>query len=205
MAIVNGYATLNEVKAAARIGTADTMDDSMLEMATETASRIIDGYCERRFFTAGTEVRFYTPESSYICNVDDIAGTAITIETSSGIDGIYDETWTTADYQAEPLNRTASGLAFPITRFRAINDYLFPTDYQKETAVRVTAVFGFATAVPTQIRQATVLLALRNFSRLQSPLGVAGFGDMGAVRVSRVDPDVMSILMPFRKQSPGVA
>ena len=71
--------------------------------------------------------------------------------------------------------------------------------------MKVTAVFGFATAVPVQIRQATVLLALRTFSRLQSPLGVAGFGDMGAVRVGRVDPDVQAILMPFRKQSPGVA
>jgi hypothetical protein len=28
---------------------------------------------------------------------------------------------------------------------------------------------------------------------------------MGAVRVGRVDPDVQAILMPFRKQSPGVA
>ena len=203
MAIVNGYATLSEVKAAARI--TDSVDDSLLEMATETASRIIDGYCERRFFTAGTEVRFYKAESSYVVNVDDIAGTALVLETSSGIDGIYDEVFTTADYQAEPLNRTASGIEFPITRFRAINDYLFPTDLQGETAVRVTAVFGFGTAVPTQIRQATVLLALRTFSRLQSPLGVAGFGDMGAVRVGRVDPDVQAILMPFRKQSPGVA
>jgi len=39
----------------------------------------------------------------------------------------------------------------------------------------------------------------RLFKRLDSPLGVAGFGDMGAIRVSRfLDSDVEQLLMPYR-------
>ena len=203
MAIENGYATLNEVKTAARV--TDTVDDSLFEIVIEAASRAIDGYCERRFFTAGTETRFYSAENAYVVHTDDIAGTAITVETAAGFDGEYDETWTPADYQLEPLNRTATGLSFPITRLRAVGDLLFPSDPLGETAVRITGVFGFGTAIPAAVKQACIISSLRQYQRFASPLGVAGFGEMGAVRVARMDPDVMSMLAPFRKITPGVA
>ena len=50
MAITNGYASLTEVKAALRI--TDTIDDSLLEMAIESASRLIDGYASRQFYSS---------------------------------------------------------------------------------------------------------------------------------------------------------
>jgi len=204
MAIVQGYATLQQVKAAARI--TDSVDDELLETAIESSSRMIDGYCERRFYTNGTETRYFAATNSYVVDVDDIAGTAITVETSAGLDGIYDETWTTSDYQLEPLNRTNAGLDFPITRLRAIGDYLFPVDpVAHETGVKITGVFGFATAVPAAVKQACILSSLRQYQRFSSALGVAGFGDMGAVRVARIDPDIQSMLMPFRKVTHGVA
>lgn len=204
MAIVNGYATLQQVKAAARI--TDSVDDDLLETAIESSSRMIDGYCERRFYTAGTETRFFAATNSYVVDVDDLAGTAITVETSAGLDGIYDETWTPADYQLEPLNRTNAGLAFPVTRLRAVGDYLFPVDaVAAETGVKITGVYGFGTAVPAAVKQACILASLRQYARYSSALGVAGFGDMGAVRVARIDPDIQSMLMPFRKVTHGVA
>lgn len=203
MAITNGYATLQEVKQAARI--TDTVDDALLEISVESVSRMIDAYCERRFFTAGTETRFFTAQDSYVCPVDDIAGTAITVETSPGLDGVYDEVWQASDLQLEPLNRSASGLSFPVTRLRAVGDYLFPVDRYGETGVKVTAVYGFGTAVPVQVKQATIIMSLRQFKRYDSPLGVAGMGELGAIRVGRVDPDMQMLLMQFRKTNPGVA
>jgi len=203
MPITNGYATLEEVKKAARI--TDAIDDSLLEISVESVSRMIDAYCERRFFTNGTETRFFTATDSYNCNVDDIAGTAITVETSAGLDGIYDETWTDSDLQLEPLNRRASGLDFPVTRLRAVGDYLFPVDRVGETGVRVTAVYGFGTAVPIQVKQATIIMSLRQYKRYDSPLGVAVVGDLGAIRVGKFDPDMMMLLSQFRKTNPGVA
>lgn len=212
MAITNGYASLNEVKAAARI--TDSVDDALLETATETASRMIDEYCERRFFTNGTETRTYTPDSFYVLSIDDVAGTAITLKTSSNLDGVFDVTWTASDFQAEPTTRLASGVPWPVTQLRAVGDYLFtppsaftnPARNGVPDSAQVTAVFGFATAVPTQVKHATIILALRQFKRYDSPTGLLGVSDFGPIRVgSKMDPDVAMILNPYRRNPVGAA
>jgi len=203
MAIANGYATLALVKTAARV--TDSIDDTLFELAIESSSRLIDGHCQRHFYQTGSEARIYTADNSYACSIDDVAGTAITVQTSSGIDGVYDETWAATDFQLQPLNRTSAGLKFPVNKLIAIDNYLFPIDPIGEAAVKVTATFGFGTAVPTDVQQACVLMSLRQFKRYDSPLGVAGFGDMGAVRVSRIDPDIQSMLAPYRRNVVGVA
>jgi len=203
MAIANGYASLSLVKTAARI--TDNIDDTLLELAIESSSRLIDGHCQRHFYVTSSESRYYAADNSYACTIDDVAGTAITVETSSGIDGVFDETWASTDFQLEPLNRTSAGLSFPVNKLVAIDNYLFPIDPNGESAVKVTASFGFATAIPTDVQQACVLMSLRQYKRYDSPLGVAGFGDMGAVRVSRIDPDIQSLLAPYRRNVVGVA
>lgn len=200
MAISNGYVSLSEVKAAARI--TDSVDDTLLEASIEASSRLIDGYCERRFFTNGTETRYYSADHYYWLDVDDLASPSITLETSSDLDGTYDQTWTTSDYQLEPLNRTASGLAFPATRIRAIGDYRFPVD--PETGVKVIGVFGFAATVPTAVKQACLIMSLRQFKRYDSPLGIT-FSELGGMRVTRMDPDVEALLRPYRRNALGVA
>ena len=203
MPITNGYATLSTVKAAARL--TDAVDDTLLELAIESSSRLIDGHCQRHFYVTSSEARYFAADNSYACTIDDVAGTAITVQTSSGIDGVFDETWAANDVQLEPLNRMSAGLRFPVSRLIAINDYLFPVDPKGEAAVKVTAQFGFGTAIPVDVQQACVLMSLRQFKRYDSPLGVAGFGDMGAVRVSRIDPDIQSMLAPYRRNVVGLA
>lgn len=199
MAITNGYAELSDVKAALRIE--DNIDDALLEIAIEAASREIDGYCERVFYSVGTAVRYYLPVDSFLVETDDIQSVT-KLETSSDGDG-FNVTWAESDYQLEPLNSVAGGISTPYTRIRAVGSYLFPIWEPRhpdayEATVKVTGVFGFA-SVPTAIRQATILLAMRQFKRYDSPLGVAGFGDLGAMRVSRFDPDVEALIQPFRK------
>lgn len=200
MAIAQGYVTLSEVKAAARI--TDSVDDALLETTIEASSRLIDGYTERRFFTAGTETRYYSASHQYWVDVDDLAGTAIALQTSSDLDGIYDEIWTVTDYQLEPGNRTSTGLSWPVTRLRAVGDNLFPVG--PEFGVKVTGVFGFGTAVPTAVKQACLIMSLRQFKRYDSPLGIT-FGELGGMRVTRMDPDVEALLRPFRKSPVGAA
>jgi hypothetical protein len=196
LAITNGYATLAQVKAAMRI--TDNIDDTLIEMAVESASRAIDGFAMRSFYSSGTATRYYAADDSYVVQTDDIAGTAITLQTSSAGDGIFDTTWAVIDYQLEPNNGYTDGLSVPYTRIRAVENYLFPVEVE-QALVKVTAVFGWP-AVPIAITQACVIQSSRLFKRLDSPLGVAGFGDMGAVRVSRyLDPDVEQLIAPYRK------
>jgi hypothetical protein len=196
MAINQGYATLAQVKSALRIS--DNVDDSLLEMAIESASRAIDGHAGRYFYSSGTATRLYAADDSFVVQTDDIAGTAIVLQTSSAGDGIFDTTFAPIDYQLEPLNGNVDGLAVPFTRIRAVENYLFPVEVE-QALVKVTAVFGWA-SVPISITQACIIQSSRIFKRLDSPLGIAGFGDMGAMRVSRyLDPDVEQLVAPYRR------
>lgn len=196
MAITHGYSSLAQVKSALRIS--DSVDDTLLEMSVESASRMIDGYAGRYFYSSGTATRVFAADDSIVCQIDDLAGTAITLQTDPGADGTWSDTWTTTDYQLEPTNGIVDGLDVSYTRIRAIGDYSFPMQYGT-ALVKVTGVWGWS-SVPIAITQACVIQASRIFKRLDSPLGVAGFGDMGAVRVSRyLDPDVQQLVAPYVK------
>ena len=48
------------------------------------------------------------------------------------------------------------------------------------------------------MNQACILLAMRQFARLNAALGVVGFADM-AITVRAVDPDVRDLLSPYRR------
>jgi hypothetical protein len=196
MAITNGYATLAQVKAALRIPSADVVDDALIEMAVESASRMIDAECDRNFYSSGTATRDYTPDDPYTVSTDDITS-IVSVKIDDEGDYTYRITLATSDYQTEPLNQRVSGNFFPITRLRMVGDYLLPI-WHKQATVRIQGVFGFV-PIPPQVTQATVIQSSRIFKRLDSPLGVAGFGDMGAVRVGKVDPDVSMLIRPFKK------
>jgi hypothetical protein len=203
MTITNGYATRNQIKAALRIGTADTLDDELIDNCAGAASRLIDGYCNRQFWSVGSATtRVYMAENDFYCHIDDIAGTAIILKTSGATDGTFDVTWETTDYQLEPLNGRLDGLQWSYDKIRAVGDYLFPTvngNYGEQALVQLTAVFGWP-SVPEPVTQATIIQASRIFKRYDSPLGVAGFGDLGAIRVSRfLDPDMAQLVEPYRR------
>jgi hypothetical protein len=200
--ITNGYASLSDVKAAARI--TDSIDDALLEIAIESSSRDIDAYCERVFYSTGGSAvaRVYIPQDIYLVETDDIVSVTSVKSDSTG-NGTFDVTWETSDFQLEPLNGRAGGIDTPATRIRAIGQYLWPVYEPRnvnsnQASVQVTGVFGFAT-VPIAIKQATILSALRAYKRYESPTGVLGFSDMGVVRIGRLDPDVQRLVDPYRK------
>jgi hypothetical protein len=194
MAIVNGYCSLAEIKASARI--TDNVDDTLLELAVESASRMVDSYTQRYFYNAGTATRLFAPQDSYVAEIDDLI-TLATLQTSDG--DTFGTTWAAKDYQLEPLNGNVDGLTgHPATRIRAVDDFIFNV-LDGEATVRVVGVWGWS-AVPVAVKQATVIQAARIFKRNDSPLGIAGFGEMGAVRVGvQLDPDVKHLIDVYRK------
>lgn len=201
MSVTNGYCTLAELKAALRV--ADSIDDALLELAIESASREIDGYCERVFYSTSAS-RIYAAQNIWVMDTDDLVSVSSVKTTSDGVN--FNTTWAATDYQLEPLNNVSGGLVTPYTRIRAVGNYLFPvwavgTSAAKLAAVQVTGLFGWA-SVPTAIRQATVILAMRIFKRLDAPLGMIT-NDMGSMRVGRFDPDVEALVAPYRKVSAG--
>jgi hypothetical protein len=195
LAITNGYCTLAEVKAALRI--TDSIDDTLLETAVESASRLVDGFAGRNFYANGTAVRLFTPEDRIICEIDDLISLT-SLEVSADLDAVFDQTWAATDYQLEPLNGRADGLTgWPATRIRAVGAYIFGTNIG-EASVKVTGTWGWS-AAPVAVKQATIIQASRIFKRLDSPLGVLSAPDLGYIRVgTRLDPDVQQLVEPYR-------
>lgn len=188
------YATLTQLKSALRL--TDSIDDTNLTLALNSAEEAINAWCGRTFGSAGTAVttRYYAAGKADDVEVDDLTSIT-TVEWSR--DG---STWTaTTDYQAEPLNRYTDGMTWPITRLRTINAFAWPVMNGVQT-VRVTGIYQFG-SVPSSVTQAAVLQASRVFARLSSPLGVAGFADgIGGMYVrGGLDVDVQQLLMPYRR------
>lgn len=202
MAITNGYATLADVKGALRI--TDTIDDALLEVAIESASRLIDGYCNRYFWLGPTgEQRYYYANDSYITWIDDCVSVD-SLDTCGNLYYLYNVHWNFAvqqdgskDYELLPVNKLANGSYSPFTAIRAVGHYLFPI-LGDNALVRVTGQFGWA-SVPTAVKQATIIQASRIYKRLESPLGVAGISDIGIMRVGRgLDGDVQQLVEQYR-------
>ena len=200
MAVTNGYCSLADVKAALRIQ--DTLDDSLIESSINSASRMIDQYCNRSFYpgTAG-EVRYYQANDGFMCWIDD-AQAVTEIKTSSTDPIIFDTTWETGDYQLLNPNQRANGAYSPYYAITATDNYLFPV-WADMALVKVTGTFGWA-SVPEPVKFASIIQASRLFKRLESPLGVAGVSDIGIMRVgANIDGDVAQLINPFRQLRTG--
>lgn len=195
MTITNGYCTLSDLKSVMHI--VDNIDDDMLSARIEEASRAIDDFCDRRFYAdASATARLYTSTSGTFVITDDISTTTgLVVKTDSATDGTYANTLTiNTDFQVLPLNALAKGQ--PVTRIQAIGQGSFPT----RTAlapIQVTAKWGWP-SVPAPVKSATILMAGRLAKRGDALLGVAGFGEFGAISVRSIDPDVARMLAPYR-------
>lgn len=201
MAITNGYATLAEVKASLAI--TDTQDDTMLEIAITSASRMIDDYTDRFFYQTGTgqtpATYYYTPQDWWTCNIDDNVSIS-EIATDDNFDQTWSTVWATTDFFTEPINNPNRG--WPINRLVAIDRYVWPVNLPN--SLRVKGIFGW-TAIPSEINQACIIQSSRLFVRKQSPFGIAGTPELGTVRLtSRLDPDVEVLIRPF-KRNKGLA
>ena len=191
------YASLSELKAALRI--TDGVDDTRLNTILTTASRFVDQYCQRDFTVAsGTATRDYVPSGRWESLPIDDATSIVSVQIDEDLDESYSTTLRAIDFQPEPVNRLSADNDWVFTRLVPIEDGYWPT-WEGRATVRVTATFGWP-AVPDPVKVATILQAARLFTRYDSPLGVAGFGEMGAMRVSfRIDPDVQMLLGPYRR------
>ena len=186
------YATLSQLKAALRVPSSDTVDDSTLQLALDAASEAIIVHCSRTFGTAATDTsRVFAAGKADVVDVDDLSSITAVYFSDDG------STWNiTTDYQAEPLNGISDGIAFPTTRLRTTNAFTWPVRGGLQT-VKVTGKFAFG-SIPTSVKQAEIMQAIRWFKRPDAPFGVT-FGEMGGLRVSRVDPDIASMLEPYTR------
>lgn len=195
--------TITDLKT--RLGITDNVDDQSLQSAVDAATQQIQDYCDRQFGqdTSAT-ARVFVAENPNLVQVDDISTTVgLVVKTDTGEDGNFDTTWTTADYQLEPLNGTVAGQTQPYTAIRAVRTVTFPRN-GGEALVQVTARWGWAT-VPPAVTQAAIIQALNVYKAVDAPFGATAQGDIGIMRLrTGLHPTVEALIRTYRRQSPLV-
>lgn len=182
MAWAPDYVTTADAKAYLRIG--DTVDDAQIALAVTAASRAVDRACGRQFGQlAAATAWFYTLEYDrrsgvWLAPIDDVA-------TTTGMVVSVDGTVTT-DYRLMPRQAVAKGRVWTTL---VLGSSVAGT--ATEDALSLTASFGWP-AVPSSVKQATLLQSARFLARRDSPFGIAGSPDAGSEMrlLATVDPDV---------------
>jgi hypothetical protein len=188
------------------ISGSDFYDDDRLQTACDAATQMISAVCDRQF-EADTVAssRVFVALTPHLCEIDDIASTAgLVVQTDNDANGTFDQTWSAGDYQLEPLNARLAGQPWPYTQVRAVNARTFPFD-GRQALVRITAVWGWP-SVPAAIIQAAEIQAVSLFKSADAPLGVAGFGDIGIMRLRQaMHPVAAALVAPYRRDPVLVA
>jgi len=204
MAITNGYTTLNAMKSYLSIS--DNSDDTILETMVESASRSIDRIANRRFYLdANASSRQYRAYNDVFAYVDDIGTTSsLVVAIDEDGDGTFETTLTlNTDFILDPL--TAPSLSRPYTQLTMVNTTytwpIFPGMFSNglRPGVQVTARWGWP-SVPDDIEMACQILTADLYKRKDSPGGVLGLGDLGAIRMSPLGRDVTAMVRAYKKE-----
>jgi hypothetical protein len=209
MAIVNGYATLTQLRSAlGTYATADTTDDAKIELAVEAASRQIDAKLGYRLWQDGTvKTREFYADSPSCCEIPDgiSTTTGLIVKTDEDGDGTFETTLTiSTDFILLPANAADDTPVRPYTEIRAVENYSFPRLSNGRPGVQVTAQFGWP-AVPDWAEQACIIQAIQLFKAKDAPFGVVTFGDMGGgLRAGRgLNPFADALVDPHALPSVG--
>ena len=201
MAVVNGYATLAELKT--YIGLSGSGQDTNLENAINGASRQIDAITGRFFYQTSSEAKYFTPDNRIFLVVPDISTpSGLVVQLDTNDDGTHDKTINT-DFFLKPIDagNQVDGEEFaPITEIAILDtrssERFDPTIVKN---VKVTAQFGYS-AVPKAIKQACLIQALRLFKRKDAPFNILGNEQTGQIELfNKFDPDARELIKGYVK------
>jgi hypothetical protein len=184
------YAILSELKD--RLKTSDTVQDSRLTAALETASRACEDITGRQFNADGVvSQRRYRPDNLWRLDVDDfVDNTGLIVEVNGA-------PWTEdVQFELEPLNGVVDGrTGWPVETIVATAGINFYPIIPRTANVKVTANWGWR-AVPDQVHEATLIAAEEIAFLKDVPFGIGGYGDFGIIK-ARQNPFVCRLLDRF--------
>ncbi len=198
MALVHAYCSLQDVRD--QVSDKDgRIDTDLLEKRVNAVSRAVEDWTGCRFWKDETAtVRTYKPKDCDSVKVVDIASlVGLAVQTRSMPGGSWSTAWTIdTDFELGPENADTKGPAYAWQELIAVGGKRFILG--RFSSLRVTAIHGWS-AVPEQVREATILKAVSLYRRKDAPFGVAGVNDFGPIRITRTDPDVLDLLRPFQR------
>lgn len=183
------YITSIELKA--QLSITDSTDDTQIALAASAASRLVDSLCGRSFSKDTTATtRIYRPMNSDTVNIHD-AWEIVAVSTGTG-DGTYPTAYT--DYWTLPFNGVGVDhmAGWPVSAIKSDGGFT----YGIRPTVEVEAKWGWEN-VPSNVKQATMLLAARLFRLRDVSFGaIAGSIDTGPLPVRDIR-DVRLLLAPY--------
>jgi hypothetical protein len=209
MTMTNVYGTLARLRKAAGITDANnTAHDDELELAGDSAARMIDKHCGRPhgFWQDSTvQTRTYRADDPYELFIrDDIStATGLIVNIDEDDDGTYETTLTiTTEYVLEPFNAIADGRAYETIRL--VDGSVWPCLASGRAGVQVTAKFGWA-AVPDDVEKAWLIQAVQLYKSDAAVFGGVQVGlDGGVLRLGpRLHPIAEGLLEGFSKPRVG--
>ena len=185
------YTSQALVKAYLGIPSSTSSENTAIDNAIAAADAEIDQITGRTFVVpSGATAKTFIPYDDYTLYVDDVAQlTGLVVKEDTSLNGTYDTTLTiTTDYVVDGNNA-------PYRVVKRVDGDTWPRDRYGRPTVEVTAFYGYGMAVPDQIKQCSLVIAARLYQRRSSPLGFqAGSVDVGFVRISSTDPEVIALL-----------
>ncbi len=174
-------------------------------LALESASRIVDNKCGRRFYpdTDALQVRYYTPFLEREIWIDDLI-TLTSLKTAPSSNRVFSETWAAADYLLAPVNAGDESRPFTSIKLSPASNFSWPY-FSYPDSIEVTGRFGWLT-VPAEVQTATSLVALQLMKRVrEAPFGIIGGFEGDAIRIGRFDPQLDSLLADYKRMRFAIA
>jgi hypothetical protein len=208
------------------INKADTGDDLILTEILAAAERNINRACNRPdglvALTTATARRYAGSGKPYQW-IDECTEVSTVEVKNSATDTTYD-TWTSADYiefSGDPedpnfnitpytglmVDPTGDESLFTSGAYTVRGGFRPSTDVHRGVpTVRVTAMWGYATTVPADIKTATIMQAARWYKRLEGSMSDAlASGELGMLLYQKsLDPDIKRLLVDGRYVRPAV-
>ena len=193
----------------AYIGLSGTAQDDNIDNAIDSASRLIDKICGRRFYQDSVvNVKTFTPNNSLYLETPDISTTTgLIVKLDDDDDGTYEKTLTiNTDFIVEPTNPRINRIIDGITYYEPYNKITILDTRSSErfdptikSNVQITAKWGW-TKIPSDIITATLIQSLRFFKRKDTPFNTYGDVNTGVSELfSKIDPDVQTLLKGLKK------
>lgn len=209
MALGDPYASLAEFRDWLNIAAGShTSDDQRRLNALNSVTRAIERICGRQFNnTEGVaSARVYKPEDLRHCKVDEFYTLeGVTLATDPGGTGDFTQLWDlTQDVELLPFNGVVGGQeGWPFRKLRACKGLYFPkyvgTPYRREAVVQLSAPWGWA-QVPSDVKEATLIVSAETLKLKDAPFGVAGTTQFGTVIRVRQNGVAMGMLAPYIRE-----
>lgn len=210
--MANDYATLEDVQELLSDTNLGVGYDSLIEGLITRASRLIDRLTNRgegAYAASTDETRYFDGSGGSELWIEELAAapTSVSVAETGDVDGAAGTggtytLWSTSDYLLWPYNALLRGEPYVRLDIDLLNGSKGMW-YGFRKGVKVVGKFGWSTAAPEDVKQGTLITAVRWFKRAQQAFQDTGaILELGQLRyVKALDPDVEEMVRHLRRQA----